>query len=677
MKEFETQGKSFDCKPLLDVANGRLYVDNSFRITGLRVDATPRQITRKADELKYLEELGQGAKAHTSAFALNPPPTVEKIREAIARLKDPEKRLIDEFFWFWPEQFGKESTDRALSALDRGDQNEACELWVERGAEPTTGFVARHNLAILYHLVALDWTNYHLAAEVDEERQGKIKWFWTESSKFWKDVAADDRVWDHVKSRIRSLEDARLTTGFARRMEASLPRALGAVNAAVALKFAETGRIEWARAHIRLMGNGNSEDSEKTAEAVLSPVKERLKNHITEAKKTVEKDAKRGNAAARQLIEQVRPQLFLFDLFKSPNTDNHQRNDLLDEVATTCINSLVGYVNATNDDNAFVETLRATLVFAVSADVKQRIERNIEAGERGLRDKLLAPFVKRLETVTAPPAKLALVHQELMPQLADQTRQRDGGLFADGIAEILRQISLQAYNEHADLETALAATSLAIKICKDPALQKRLLDDKAQLRKFEEEEKKHDLHLEIRSDVINVNKAFVRYNGTKLLSDKVTGIRMGIFHQYTNGVQSSCSYFIGIAAPDKQSISIECKRFFRSEEQAKSDYEAILNALYYHVIAPLVARISKSVIAGEVWRVEDCLFQSNGITMMVGLLAWKKPVFIPYSDITYNKANGAINLLGKGGIKKTFEFRTAWNAVILEPVLKAIVQAKS
>jgi len=138
----QNQPVSSECKPLMDVAHADLYFDNPFRITGLRVDATSREITKQADALKYLEELGHGAGAHIGAFALNPPPSVDKIREAIARLKDPEKRLIDEFFWFWPDRFGESAKDPALQAVDQGDQNTAYQLWIEREPDPETGFVA-------------------------------------------------------------------------------------------------------------------------------------------------------------------------------------------------------------------------------------------------------------------------------------------------------------------------------------------------------------------------------------------------------------------------------------------------------------------------------------------------------------------------------------------------------
>ena len=99
-----------------------LFRHNAFRITGLAVDATAREVIRHADKLKMLLELGQEPLAKNNAHPLDPPPTIDEIREAIQKIKDPEKRLIDEFVWFWPEEFGKSDSDPALQALAKATQ---------------------------------------------------------------------------------------------------------------------------------------------------------------------------------------------------------------------------------------------------------------------------------------------------------------------------------------------------------------------------------------------------------------------------------------------------------------------------------------------------------------------------------------------------------------------------
>ncbi len=283
---------------------------------------------------------------------------------------------------------------------------------------------------------------------------------------------------------------------------------------------------------------------------------------------------------------------------------------------------------------------------------------------------------KQLEAMKAPASKLALVHQELMTRLADLTRKQPDSAgtreFADGVAEILRAISLEAYNEHDDLETAKAASLLALKVCKNASLKARLVEDQGRLRKFAEEENQYNLQLEIRKDVIEVKKDFVRYNETKIAVIAVTAVRYGIYRRYTNGVQSYCSYLIGIAGSKGESITIECKRMLRSETQAVSDYQAILRALHFHAISRLVGTIARSILAGGTWTLGDCTFDLKGMATTSGVLSWKKPVFVPYSHLSYTQGNGALSLSALGKNKRTFEFRSQWNAVIFEQVMKAI-----
>jgi hypothetical protein len=107
MSQVLTKENRIECRPLLEAAHTNIYRQSPFRITGLPVDASVKAISKHADKLKMMEELGQGQGANPAAFALNPPPSVDQIRESIQRLKDPEHRIIDEFFWFWPERYAE------------------------------------------------------------------------------------------------------------------------------------------------------------------------------------------------------------------------------------------------------------------------------------------------------------------------------------------------------------------------------------------------------------------------------------------------------------------------------------------------------------------------------------------------------------------------------------------
>jgi hypothetical protein len=274
------------CKPLIETATAGIFRANAFRITGLPVDASLREITKQADKLKLMGELGDGEAAHTHAFALSPPPSTDHIREAIQKLKDPERRLIDEFFWFWPDQFGNSVSDPAIQALAGGDRETALKIWTAKETSPVGGVAAMHNIAVLWHLVALEWEEYLDQAEVDDDRKEKIEKYWRDALKRWALLATDDLLWETVSQRAKELDAARLTTGFMRRMRATLPQALQKLNAELALHHAERGRVELARLHVQLMHETGQDpdDATKTAERALIPTTTRLRHQIDRAR---------------------------------------------------------------------------------------------------------------------------------------------------------------------------------------------------------------------------------------------------------------------------------------------------------------------------------------------------------------------------------------------------------
>src|ERR1017187_5902489 len=145
-----------ECNPLLGIATEDLFRKNSFRVSGLPVDATTREISKHIDKLKQMTELGLGGGARRGPLTLEPPPTPDDIREAHQNLKDPERRILDEFFWFWPEDFGSSQTDPSIQALAAGDCDTALAIWKAKETSPSDGVVAMHNIAVFWHVKALD-----------------------------------------------------------------------------------------------------------------------------------------------------------------------------------------------------------------------------------------------------------------------------------------------------------------------------------------------------------------------------------------------------------------------------------------------------------------------------------------------------------------------------------------
>lgn len=477
-----TSDKS-ECQPLIEACTLDLYQKNIFRITGLPVDATPKEVARQAQRLQMLEEVSGGAMT-SSAFPLNPPPTAEQIRSALARMKEPEHRLVDEFFWYWPETFGDSKHDPAMQALLAGDGQKALDIWIEREAEGSIS--AKHNLAVMFHMYAVDWTKHQLVYEIEPGRVEKIKAHWTETFQHWEKLADSDDLWDVVKARVKALEDEALTLGFVRRMRKLLPQALDRINAEAALQFAELGSMDWAEYHVDLMRQTHQglDDVDATAELVLAPTKKRVEQRLETARNRSQKHPDQGVELAKDLMLHCKPLMALFDLFHG--ADSHHRADLFDEVAQTVVEALIDYQQATNDNRAFVTLLQQALVFASGSQVRERIVRNISIGQNNLSFEIVEPVFKSLSFIekseAKPREKLESIKNTILFKLPGLAAKIGSSTelysrLADSVAIVLRTISIDAHNKYQDFETAEQAIQLALKLSADSNLKNKIMGD--------------------------------------------------------------------------------------------------------------------------------------------------------------------------------------------------------
>ncbi|EDY20128.1 hypothetical protein CfE428DRAFT_2052 [Chthoniobacter flavus Ellin428] len=365
-----------ECQSLLALATPEMFQENAFRITGLPVDATTREIARHLDKLKMMEELGQGESVHTAAFALSPPPGVDQIRDAMQCLRDPERRILDELFWFWPATFGASGKDPAIQALAGGDRNTALGIWLDREEAAATDLVATHNLAVLWQLVALEWEDYADHEEIDAERRKKIANYWQRSFDRWERLATNDVFWESIGGRAKQLDESRLSTGFVYRVRSALPSALDKIHAELAVRYAGKNRMELAGVHAQFLRARKVDPVEKmkTAELVLAPTTARIKQQIERVRLPLPKPEE-GIRISQELLGQVQRTFPLYDLLLGEGSE--MRNDLSDEVVEVVNRQIVQYEKATRDFETCAQIGRLLRPLAVASHWVKLIDENI------------------------------------------------------------------------------------------------------------------------------------------------------------------------------------------------------------------------------------------------------------------------------------------------------------
>jgi hypothetical protein len=271
-------GMTSQAEQLFEPLRPELYRTNAFRLARLPAHADARELTRRLERIKMLAKLGNATESARGPLALVPPPDLDAMRTAVERLRDPEARFVDEFFWFWPVALTPDAPDAALAALDRGDVATARRLW----QEPAAGSVAQHNLAVLAHLLALDFEHRALAAGRPlESLAARLRdQSWADAWKHWKAVLADDAFWERLRGRLTELAEPQLPLSLADNVRDVLPATLLRLNAELAVRWAERRLPPEAQRHKEWVQRsgldpGTIDDALRRA---LRPVRERLKS---------------------------------------------------------------------------------------------------------------------------------------------------------------------------------------------------------------------------------------------------------------------------------------------------------------------------------------------------------------------------------------------------------------
>lgn len=376
--------------------------------------ATVREIARRAERQKVLAELGgQAAAQHGSS---GHGPDAETLREAMGRLKNVESRALDEFFWFWPQDWDQANSDPALAAVGCQDLVGAEKIWRDRAAGASQDTAAMHNLAVLCHLQALE-------APEDEP---KTEALWKQAWEFWPLVVDNLRFWESFKARIRQVNDPALTTGFAHRLREELPAGLARINATLALGLAQQGKAAEARWHVALYSSlwPGDENVAQMQRDLLAPLRSRLEQAVETALAATGRQPETGIRQARTLLDTAEPWLNVLEVFEDRT---HPLFEKVADAATHCASKGFDTLSLLNigthvegeEATACFRVLTRASLLAESPDLKEKTETKIRQVHARLQaDRAFLELMGPVRAGVRNPAQLMRrLEKEVFPQL--------------------------------------------------------------------------------------------------------------------------------------------------------------------------------------------------------------------------------------------------------------------
>ena len=352
-------------------AGADCYRENAFRIAELGVEATEREFKRRINEVEQTGSIGVPPPQGPGAILpLSPPADVIRLREVHQRITgDPEQRMAEEFFWFWPQTPGGARTDEALLALRRGDFAVARRIWSERELQPAEQAVAAHNVAVLDH---------HLIIEATTSGEAGPLPTWPDNFKQWRRVHESEATWRWQHARTQVAGDPRRTTGMVRRLQQWLPRSLLAINVQLVEQLLAQNRQSDARAQLVFVVESGFEfdaiEAVRTGAAAVA--RSRVRALCASAKTECAAHPARGRSVGESLLEQAAIPLGLIELLL-PESDP-TRNGAHDEVAEQVRSGLVGYGSRTEDWSGSLPLLERAQGIAATTQTRERVEKDLK-----------------------------------------------------------------------------------------------------------------------------------------------------------------------------------------------------------------------------------------------------------------------------------------------------------
>jgi WD40 repeat protein/formylglycine-generating enzyme required for sulfatase activity len=370
---------------LLEAAKPDIYGINAFRTLEMPIDCRENELVKRQKMIDIATKNGTPIPSGAGrAFPLEKGVDEYAIRNAMERLRDPEQRFIDEFFWFWPHELGNGRNDEALLALREGNIEEAVQVWTDIANTYTAENVSIHNMAVLSHLQALDLEEQAKSSPLSEIQLKRLGIFWKQTYKRWKMLLDHQGFWKRLEARVSEFGDPRLDVNTVEEMRRMLPLALLTITANLAIQASLRNDQASLERLIQVMRNSGLENYQIDDSFIraLEPFREQVRNFCKNAKEQADSNPARANKPAWGLLEQCKPILKTIDQFLPK--ESAFRMTLHDEVGLRGLECTIAFGNKTEGWKEELRLLEAYLAITEGQSARGRIEENIKTVKNNL-----------------------------------------------------------------------------------------------------------------------------------------------------------------------------------------------------------------------------------------------------------------------------------------------------
>lgn len=335
--------------------------NNPFRMLGLPVNSTEKQIAKRISDVKIYAEMGKPIKYDTDfLFISEIKRTPENIRKAVSEIERPQRKLFYSLFWFYQ----KTSVDElCFELLVDGKADRARELWqktIDKKSSTANVFYSYKNLISLYLLDAQKKT------ESSDELLSALS-LGIDSLAF---MLNDDQMMEEYVREIcgekNSIEIGSVYKDLAEEIHESCHNYIG-VNKAVSVKE-----------FISILSNlPKSMQSCINGKYVNSPL-QRIEEEIKEAEYNKEESPCDADKHGEALYQKTKSDIdFLAEVL---TVDNTTYKTIADKLANAIEQCAITFYNDAKEDVETTEAAKKLLQYSKAIAVGMRLKEKIERG---------------------------------------------------------------------------------------------------------------------------------------------------------------------------------------------------------------------------------------------------------------------------------------------------------
>lgn len=369
-------------KPLLNLLNKELYQVNPFRVLGLPITASLKEIDRKKKSLELNIEFGMNMEQHQDGLLpLESLPDEVLINKSTEHLRIPSSRFIYGLFWFWPFEC---SEDEGIEFLRKHKLNDALKYWHTKEGIDRSGIIAKHNMAILYHLTALGIENRAIQGKITEKEIESCKSHWRSTYTRWLNLIESEFFESCLNEYLQDIDDVRLTSDIVRNICCTLPKALLSINAELAVNASNRNDSVEVKRHIEIMETSGFDNRviQQVLRDATKPIVERIQSLCSPIVEKSKNSPREANKVVLTLLNEIKPLVNSLDFLMPPDSSVKERCH--DEVAAILRDCIVTYGNETAD---WKECLRLSVEvqnIAAGKSLKDRVKEDIDFIERNV-----------------------------------------------------------------------------------------------------------------------------------------------------------------------------------------------------------------------------------------------------------------------------------------------------